>query len=226
MTQEIKQTPIHNVPNPDILKLMRSDYSGVVEVGSSSGAMAQAYREINPGCGCVGIEIDADYVESSRQYCNEVIYGDVEKLPDDAFRKLGNAQCWIFGDALEHLYDSWKMLRRVKSNARSGLEVIACIPNSQYWGIQSCLNSGMFVYQDAGLLDRTHLRWLTRITIIDLFLSSGFKILEMNSRLARQSSAEMIADIQQIARAYGADPDMALRNAFPCQYVLRAVSVS
>lgn len=225
-TQEMKQTPIHSVHNPDILRLMRSDFSGVVEVGSSSGALAQAYRQINPNCSYVGIEIDAAYVEASKQHCTEVIYGDVEELSDDTIRKLGDAQCWIFGDALEHLYDPWKVLKRIKSNAQLGLEVIACIPNAQYWGIQSCLNSGMFIYQDAGLLDRTHIRWLTRITILDLFHSSGFQILEMNSRLARQPSDEMIAGIQQIARASGADPDMALRDAIPCQYVLRAVSVA
>jgi len=58
--QEIKQTPINNIHNVDVLNFMRKDYSSVVEVGSSSGALARVYREQNPKCRYVGIEIDAE----------------------------------------------------------------------------------------------------------------------------------------------------------------------
>lgn len=203
---------------------MRNDFSKVVEVGSSSGVLAQAYRQINPACNYVGIEIDANYAEASKQHCTEVIHGNAEKLLDEAFRKLGDAQCWIFADALEHLYDPWQMLRRIKSNASVGVEVIACIPNAQNWGIQSCLNSGRFIYQDSGLLDRTHIRWFTRLTIYDLFQSNGFQIVEMISRILHQPSDEMKAGIRQIARASGADSEVAVQDAIPFQYVVRAVA--
>lgn len=224
-TQEIKQTPINYIHNVDVLNFMRSGFSKVVEVGSSSGALAQAYHKINPTCSYVGIEIDANYAEASKQHCTEVIYGNVEKLPDETFKKLGDAQCWIFADALEHLYDPWRLLRRIKNNASSGVEVIACIPNAQYWGIQSCLNSGQFIYQDSGLLDRTHIRWLTRLTILDLFQSNGFQVVEMISRILNQPGEEMQAGIRQIALASGADPDVALQDAIPFQYVVRAVAI-
>lgn len=224
--QDIKQTPINNVHNVDVLNFMRNDFSSVVEVGSSSGALARAYRDINPACSYVGIEIDQDYAEASKQHCTEVIYGNVEKLPDETFKKLGDAQCWVFADALEHLYDPWQLLRRIKQNARSGVEVIACIPNAQYWGIQSILNSGRFIYQDSGLLDRTHIRWLTRITILDLFYANGYQVVEMISRILQQPSEEMVAGIRQIASASGADPDIAVQDAIPFQYVVRAVAVN
>ncbi|MGZ4991290.1 MAG: O-linked N-acetylglucosamine transferase family protein [Methylobacter sp.] len=224
-TQEIKQTPINNVHNVDVLNFMRADFTGIVEIGSSSGALARAYRDINPACSYVGIEIDEDYAEASKQHCTEVIYGNVEKLPDETFKKLGDAQCWVFADALEHLYDPWQLLRRIKQNAHSGVEVIACIPNAQYWGIQSTLNSGRFIYQDSGLLDRTHIRWLTRITILDLFNANGFQVVEMISRILQKPSEEMITGIRQIASASGADPDMAVQDAIPFQYVVRAVAV-
>ncbi|MGZ5006592.1 MAG: O-linked N-acetylglucosamine transferase family protein [Methylobacter sp.] len=223
--QDIKQTPINNVHNVDVLNFMRPDFTGVVEVGSSSGALARAYRDLNPACTYVGIEIDEDYAEASKQHCTEVIYGNVEKLPEETFSRLGDAQCWVFADALEHLYDPWQLLRRIKHNARSGVEVIACIPNAQYWGIQSTLNSGRFIYQDSGLLDRTHIRWLTRITILDLFNANGFQVVEMISRILQQPSEAMIAGIRQIASASGADPDMAVQDAIPFQYVVRAVAV-
>lgn len=223
--QNIKQTPINNIHNVDVLNFMRADFTGIVEVGSSSGALARAYRDINPTCSYIGVEIDQDYAEASKQHCTEVIYGNVENLPDETFKRLGDAQCWVFADALEHLYDPWQLLRRIKRNARSGVEVIACIPNAQYWGIQSALNSGRFIYQESGLLDRTHIRWLTRITILDLFHANGFQVVEMISRILQQPSEEMIAGIRQIANASGSDPDLAVQDAIAFQYVVRAVAV-
>lgn len=220
---EIKQTPINNVHNVDVLRLMRPDVAKVVEVGSSSGALARAYRQINPACSYVGIEIDRAYAEASRQHCTEVIYGNVEKLNDQDFAELGDAKCWVFADALEHLYDPWQLLRRIANTAGPGAEVVACIPNAQYWGIQSCLNSGKFIYQDSGLLDRTHIRWLTRLTIIDLFQANGFRVVEMISRILQQPGEEMLAGLRQIALASGNDPELAVQDAIPFQYVLRAV---
>ena len=222
--QAIKQTPINNIHNVDVLNFMRGDYSRVVEVGSSSGALARAYRDINPSCSYVGIEIDEGYADASKQYCTEVIQGNVENLSDVDFNKLGDAQCWVFADALEHLYDPWQLLRRIKSNSRVGVEVIACIPNAQNWSIQACLNAGRFIYQDAGLLDRTHIRWLTRITILDMFQANGFRVVEMISRILSRPSQDMMDAIRQIARASGADPEMAVQDAIPFQYVLRAVA--
>lgn len=224
-TQQMKQTPINNVHNVDVLNFMRTDLSKVVEVGSSSGALARAYRDLNPSCSYVGIEIDQDYAEASKQHCTDVIYGNVEHLPDDTFKQLGDAQCWVFADALEHLYDPWQLLKRIKQNAGPGVEVVACIPNAQYWGIQSALNSGRFIYQDAGLLDRTHIRWLTRITILDLFNKTGFQVVSMISRILQQPSPEMQEGIRQIALASGADPEMAIQDSIPFQYVVKAIAL-
>jgi hypothetical protein len=74
------------------------------------------------------------------------------------------------------------------------------------------------------LLDRTHIRWLTRITILDLFQSNGFRVAEMISRILSQPSEDMLAGIRQIARASGTDPEMAVQDAIPFQYVLRAMT--
>lgn len=222
----MQQTPIHEVPNPELLGMMQPGYAGVVEVGSSSGAMARAYREANPGCHYVGIEIDAAYAEASGRYCSEVILGNAEHLDDAQLHRLcQTAQCWVFGDALEHLYDPWKLLRRIRGFSAVGTEVVACIPNAQYWGIQSVLNGGLFVYQDAGLLDRTHIRWFTRLTMLELFQTTGFQVQHMISRVGNRPNEGQQAAIRQMASASGSDPDTALADAIAFQYVLRAVAV-
>jgi predicted O-linked N-acetylglucosamine transferase (SPINDLY family) len=222
---EMKQTPINQVANVDVLNLMRPDFNMVVEVGSSSGVLARAYRNINPACKYVGIEIDPDYAEASKAHCTEVLTGNVEHLPDAVFERLGEAQCWVFADALEHLYDPWALLRRIRRHAKGPLEIISCIPNAQHWGLQAAMNGGKFFYQDSGLLDRTHIRWFTRITIFDLYQSTGFQIAALNARMFNLPGPEMVAAIRNMAIAAGNDPDQAEKDAVVFQYVSRALAL-
>lgn len=222
--QDIQQTPINDIHNADVLHLMRKDAACVAEVGSSSGALARAYREINSDCRYVGIEIVEEYAQASKRYCTDVICGNVEKLDDEVFNDLSSAQSWVFADALEHLYDPWKLLKKIRQNASGPVEVVACVPNAQNWSLQTCLNTGRFVYQDSGLLDRTHIRWFTRLTLIDLFHSSGFQIVDMRARIFHQPDPQVLAAIGQLAQASGVDPEQAKEDAVAFQYVVKAVA--
>ena len=220
----MKQTPINNVYNADVLHLMRPDYRRVIEIGSSSAALAQAYRNVNPSTHYTGIEIDPDYAQASQQHCTDVLVGNIEKFPAETLASLADGECWIFADVLEHLYDPWKLLQKIRTGASGNVEVIACIPNAQNWGLQACMNGGNFVYQDAGLLDRTHIRWFTRLTMIQLFESAGFRIEAMTARIAQMPSPEMVAAVRAMAQAAGNDADLAEQDCVAFQYVLRAVA--
>jgi hypothetical protein len=218
------ETPASKKETDAFFNMARANYKKVVEVGSSSGALAHAYRINNPQSEYVGIEIVEEYAEKSRDYCTAVMYGDVEKLNDVEFAQLTNADSWIFADALEHLYDPWKLLKRIQQHKTGPVEIIACIPNAQNWSVQTCLNSGRFIYQDSGLLDRTHIRWFTRLTIYDLFASCGFQVVNMIARNFPGPSESQVEAIRQMANAFGHDPDQALQDAIPFQYVVKAIA--
>ncbi len=82
----------------------------------------------------------------------------------------------MFGDVLEHLRDPWQVSRSVRAMLGSEGCVLACIPNAQHWSVELRLNRGELRSAEAGLLDRTHLRWFTRKTIIELFEGAGLRI--------------------------------------------------
>src|SRR5215470_13289467 len=176
------QTPVHEQHNPDLLRLMPVTARRIVEVGCSSGAMAREYKKLNAQCHYLGIEIDPGYAQLARRYCNTVLELDVESL--DAAGVAGlESDCWVFGDSLEHLRDPWALLHRVRAAMPADGHVIACIPNAQHWSVQARLSCGELRYEQAGLLDRTHLRWFTRITILEMFQQAGFKIVAGHSRV-------------------------------------------
>lgn len=224
----MKQTPIHNNYNPDLFNAIPADANRVIEVGCSSGALAKAYRAINPSCEYIGTEIEPQYAEVARLHCNQVIEGDIEKILDEVFSTHAPFDCWVFGDVLEHLYDPWLLLRRIaKESLNSNGVVVACIPNMQHWSMQLRLNRGDLRYQDAGLMDRTHIRWFTRLTILEMFQTSGYRIDAMGGRVFDEPDRERILPmIRSMAKATGADPDQAAIDATPLQWVVKARALS
>jgi len=220
----MQNTPMHDRVNEDLLEFIPAGMERVVEVGCSSGAMGAAYLAANPGSEYIGLEIEPEYAERARERLSEVVVANIEQMDDHAFEILHPTDCWIFGDVLEHLYDPWKTLRRLRASISETGCVVACIPNAQHWTVQAKLNTGHFRYEDVGLLDRTHIRWFTRRTIVELFDSSGFQIEAMYGRVFEEgpARASTIPAIRALAQAVGEDPDAAEEDAMPLQYMVRA----
>jgi SAM-dependent methyltransferase len=223
----MKQTRAHDVANADLLALIPRDSTRVVEIGCSSGALGKAFMAINPGCEYIGIDIDPDYAQMAKASCSRTIAANIESMEDEVFDTLFPSSCWVFGDTLEHLYDPWAVLRRIRAKLTAGASVVACIPNAQHWSVQARLNSGSFRYEDAGLMDRTHIRWFTKMTIIELFSSAGFQIVQGGARVLQNEPERerALAGVKALAEAIGADPQQAVTNALAFQWVVRATAV-
>lgn len=212
--------------NPDVLRLIPAQAKAIVEVGCSTGALAHALRQERPGVHFVGLELDPRAAEVAGHFCDRVEQADIEAMDDAAFARLADRDCWIFGDVLEHLRDPWRVLRRVARVLPPGGCVVASIPNAQHWSIQARLAIGEFRYEPAGLMDRSHLRWFTRVTLFELFKSAGLKV-EAGVPCVFQEPPRrelVLAAIKQMALAMGRDPDAAAQDAEALQYVVRAVA--
>ncbi len=220
----MKNTPIHDAYNPDLLRLIPKNSSRVVEVGCSGGALARAFRATNPHCEYIGIEHDPGYAESAKGACSKVITGSIEQLDDCIFQELFPSDCWIFGDVMEHLYDPWAVLKRIRSRLSGEACIVACIPNAQHCSVQTRLINGSFRYEEAGLLDKTHIRWFTRTTIVELFESCGYMIAYGEPRIFAEADRNAaLAGIRRMAESIGADPELAIRDALPLQWVIKAM---
>jgi tRNA(1-methyladenosine) methyltransferase and related methyltransferases len=220
----MKQTPIHDNFNAELLALIPRDALRIIEVGCSSGALARQYRKLNRDCEYIGLEIDADYAQVARAHCSKVVVANVEQMADSAFRSLLPADCWIFGDVLEHLYDPWGVLQRIRTSLPPHGSVVACIPNAQHWSVQLRLNNGDFRYEDLGLLDRTHIRWFTNRTVGELFRSTGYEIVEGGGRVLVEPHREAgLTAVRAFAEAVGTDIEEAVTNATPFQWLVRAI---
>jgi SAM-dependent methyltransferase len=85
-------------------------------------------------------------------------------------------ECIVFADVLEHMVDPWDAVRRARAMLAPGGVLVVSIPNISHASILRGLKRGRFDYADYGILDRTHLRFFTRATAVDLVEQGGFEI--------------------------------------------------
>lgn len=222
----MQQTPVHHIHNQDVLNLMPLDRRRIVEIGCSSGALAREYKKLNPSVHYVGVDIVPEYTELAAEHCDEVLSFDIEMQEKDFLRDRFHADCWVFADVLEHLRDPWQVLSNLREIMPAGGCLLACIPNVQHWSIQARLSRGDFRYEPAGLLDRTHLRWFTRETMLEMFQRAGFGIATGITRMLNHPGIDQFAPhIRAMAQAAGGDPERAVQDANVFQFVVKAVPV-
>ena len=211
--------------NPDILRFIPPDAGTVLEAGCGEGALGRAYKLRNPFCRYVGMEVLPQAAEAAQQYLDTVICGDVETVKRaKVIGKKETVDCLVYGDVLEHLRDPWRVLREQVSWLADTGQVIACIPNVQHWSVLAGLISGHWRYSDAGLLDRTHLRFFTLDSIRELFAQAGLYIHEIIPRVFVHPDQEKVQGIlAAAAQELGVkeSPTSHLQTA-AMQYIVRA----
>lgn len=80
-------------------------------------------------------------------------------------------------DVLEHLVDPWAMVARLHAILRPGGAIVASIPNVRHYSaLLPLLFRNEWELADAGVLDRTHLRFFVRDTAVALMTSSGLTL--------------------------------------------------
>ena len=220
----MNQTPAHDLVNPELMAMIPPQTRRIVDVGCMQGSLAKVYRANRPDTEVIGIDIDANYAAVAAEHCTEAIAADIELMPDDEFEKLSPSDCWVFGDCLEHLRDPWRMLERVRATIDAQGCTLVCLPNAQHWSVQWRLASGNFRYEDSGLMDRTHIRWFTRTTMLELFSSTGWRIEQGLTRMIRSDDEDRhLLAVKAYAQACGLNPDVAAQDAQPFQYMFKLV---
>jgi SAM-dependent methyltransferase len=211
--------------NPFVLGLIPARVQRVVEVGCSTGGLAQALKARQPGVHFVGLELDAKAADIARHRCDEVLQLNIDEAGPDFFASLQGRDCWVFGDVLEHLRDPWRVLAEVAKVLAPGGCVVTSIPNAQHWSVQARLNMGAFQYEATGLMDRTHIRWFTRQTMLQMFDGAGLRVEAGIPCMVEEPPIreQALAGVRQMALALGRDPEEAVRDASPMQYAMRAV---
>ncbi|MBR1421202.1 MAG: class I SAM-dependent methyltransferase [Selenomonadaceae bacterium] len=148
----------------------------ILEVGCAAGGTLYVLRSENPSAKLYGIEINSGATRIASMFA-EVENVDVEKVTPDHWRE--KFDYIICGDVIEHLVDPWTAIRNMRKMLKPGGHLLASIPNVANIDVVENLLRGFWDYMDAGILDRTHLRFFTMDSIIKIIQSSNFQHLEI-----------------------------------------------
>lgn len=133
----------------------------VLDVGCGAGGLGAALKAERPGLHVAGIEGFPDAAAEARGVLDEVLELDLDAL-DGLPHPVGHFDAMIFGDVLEHLRDPERLLRVLVPHLAPDGVLVCSIPNVKHWSVVvPLLVNDRWTYEDAGLLDRTHVHFFT-----------------------------------------------------------------
>lgn len=158
----------------DIISVVPQSNQPFLEVGCGTGATLIELKKRDKAREVVGVDIKKTETE-----LDNFIVGDIENLeipyPENHFGVI------ICADVLEHLIDPWTALEKIVFYLRPGGYLITSLPNfREIHTLKKIVLKGDFAYQDAEVLDKTHLRFFCRKNMIELLTEGGLKVRQIH----------------------------------------------
>jgi SAM-dependent methyltransferase len=158
----------------EVLPLMPQRSNRVLEVGCGTGATLEMLKRSGRCLTTYGVEIVPRAAAEARARVDHVFEGDLEHL--ELPIEPASIDAILCLDVLEHMVDPWSAVSKLAALLAPGGVLIASIPNVQNYRVVLPLLRGRWNYASEGLLDKTHLRFFTRATAIDLMQCSGLVV--------------------------------------------------
>jgi 2-polyprenyl-3-methyl-5-hydroxy-6-metoxy-1,4-benzoquinol methylase len=199
----------HDNVRLDALALVSTHAGRVLDFGGGIGATAAALKH----AGRAVHVVVADHVEDSLPEIDKVLRGDLEQSAFiDTIIQAGPFDTILCLDILEHLRDPWMIVRNLTNALAVGGAIIVSVPNVNNRGILlPLLVRGKWELTDQGLLDRTHLRWFTKESLISMLDQPGLTVERVEPTMIRRDRW-----ISRLSMGL-------LERFFAVQYIVRAV---
>ena len=169
----VKSTPRSFVYDRDLSTALTGKYrsvydkiaagSRVLEIGCSTGYFSQAL--IRKNCEVIAVDNDPDAVRTCQQRGIEAHHCDVGSAEFDNILFTQASYDYVLAmDVLEHLAAPHLLISALAKGMQQKAKLIVTGPNVAYWHVRWRLLQGRWEYTEAGVMDKTHLRWFTRAT--------------------------------------------------------------
>lgn len=162
----------------EIEPLVPKHISLVMDVGCGAGVTSRWLKQIRQYVKTVGVEIDPSIAAIASSSMDQVLVADIDKGLEALEGYKGRVDLLLLLDILEHLRGPWTRPKQFMPLLSPTGVVIASIPNVRSLKVVvPLLIKGEWRYQGSGILiNRTHLRFFTRRTIVELFEGAGYRI--------------------------------------------------
>lgn len=163
--------------------------STVLDVGCAAGEFGE-YLLREHGCVVDGVDADVAMAATARAAYRRVVVADLDRSRlEDLFPRAAYDYV-VFADVLEHVRDAGALLADARALLKNDGRVLISVPNVAYAPLLAELLGGRFAYREAGLLDRTHIRLLTRSTVDEMVRAAQLTPVEVSRVLRSAADSE------------------------------------
>jgi len=196
MTKLTQNKPInyHNNERDEMVNFLPENYSSVLEVGCGEGKFR---KYLTQNTEYWGIEPDQSAAQIAQKTLNTVLIGEYrqvyEQLPDDFFDLI------ICNDVIEHMSDEVDFLHSIQHKMTDSGSIVISVPNVRFArNLYNIVVKKDWQYTNAGILDRTHLRFFTQKSIIRTVKSCDFHIEKFSGINAMEFSHNLLKKTVQL----------------------------
>lgn len=158
----------HDRVRTDVWPLVDRQAGRVLDFGGGVGATAAALKAQGVAAEAMLLDQVAGHAAKGLDAAEAVDLEDLESV-GGLLARHGPFDTILCLDVLEHLRDPWRTVGLLGGALKPGGALILSLPNANFIGLVGPLVlRGRFDYVDAGVLDRTHLRWFTRHSMVEL----------------------------------------------------------
>jgi 2-polyprenyl-3-methyl-5-hydroxy-6-metoxy-1,4-benzoquinol methylase len=149
----------------EIAPLLPQSSTRILEVGAGAGGTLSWLKTLYPRARTTAVEINPALRDELERHADVVIIGPI----DDNTSRLQDYDLILLLDVLEHLPNPSATLKTLSKMLSPGGHAIVSVPNVAHLSVSlPLLLRRQFRYQDAGILDRTHLQFFVEDTAVEL----------------------------------------------------------
>ncbi len=162
----------------EIVPLLPQKFDNILEIGCGSGATLQWIKSQFSVNWIGGVELNEEAAAQAEECLDFFKQGNIEDI--ELPLENNTIELILCLDVLEHLIDPWTVVNRLSKLLKSGGVMIISLPNIMHHSsFLPLLLNDRWDYEVSGILDRTHLRFFTKKTSIELCNQNGLKVIEV-----------------------------------------------
>lgn len=156
----------------ELEKFIPSNVKTILEVGCGEGGFRASFgNEVEYW----GVEPNKEVSKIAKSQLYKVFnatYKEVETdIPDNYFDLI------VCNDVIEHMVDHDYFFKNIKDKMKEDGKLLISIPNVRYiYNLYNLIFKKDWNYEKQGVLDKTHLRFFTKKSLIDTLTRHGYKI--------------------------------------------------
>ncbi|HEX8530565.1 MAG TPA: methyltransferase domain-containing protein [Cytophagales bacterium] len=179
-----KKVEYFSNPRLDLISLLpEQKNSRILEIGAGGGDTLVKIKELGLAQEVVGVELfDMPHTNQQHPAIDRMLICNIETtelpLPKQYFDAI------LCGDVLEHLLDPWAVVHKLNGHLRPGGVLIASIPNfREFKNLYKVVIKGDFTYEEAGILDKTHLKFFCKRNVLQLMQTGPLRVTKVSTNL-------------------------------------------